>query len=193
MKINDFDKTIREHFPKNGEWLIRCSRNACTAWCKDQWKKISQLWKEAASLDEFLHNLKVSAELKYDSQAYAEFGKTLGWRVPIKSDQCECLHYCCDGGSIMIGDLAGTCAFKISNGYGDGDFPIVISKRESYWAPHHVNTDMMDFQGVIKGAFQIYHYDCAELKKADEKSLIIDEGEWFVFSKNGLIVLENHS
>ena len=50
------------------------------------------------------------------------------------------------------------------------------------------NSNAFDLIGVIKGRFQIYDYDCADLKPADETNL---DGRYGVYAWDGVVVF-NH-
>jgi hypothetical protein len=95
--------------------------------------------------------------------------------------------YGCDAGSLLVGNKDFTC--HLGNGYGDGEFPVLISRVS---IPEE---DKRAFRFVtdIRGTFNVYDYDCykTEEELTDEGNIIITLSGWYaVYNHNGTMLLE---
>lgn len=96
----------------------------------------------------------------------------------------------CDGGSLRLGDAAGTFAICVPNGRSDGSMNVVVvnaGPNDGDFRPHGVvNHNQFRFVGTVEGAFQVYGYDCDDLS-ASEADL---KGKYAIYVSNGTVVLE---
>ena len=88
--------------------------------------------------------------------------------------------YSADGGTIQLGNENFLCHY--CNDYGDGTFSIyVINEGE-------MSTKRFNFQGSVKGTFNVYGYDCDT-----EEVLTTLTGRYGVYASVGTVVLEKWS
>lgn len=85
--------------------------------------------------------------------------------------------YSSDCGAIQLGNENFVCHYL--NGYGDGTFPVYITKKDEK------PTDNFSFKGTVQGTFNVYCYDCDT-----EEVLTTLTGRYAVFAKSGTIILE---
>lgn len=181
MKIENMRNAIIKQFGKErGSFIYQCITNHRTSADPDP-ETYRKHWEDARTINQFFQNVRSDKSLRYDSHAYGLMSKELNWFMPIdlKKIVKEIIAYA-DVGSVMIGDLAGTNATLFPNKHGDGHTRVVIVEHFDGF-----NEYAFDFIGVIKGRFQIYDYDCADLKPADEADL---DGRYGVYAWDGIVV-----
>jgi hypothetical protein len=98
--------------------------------------------------------------------------------------------YCCDGGTIMLGNE--TSRVSLPNGFGDGEFTVRVITERTYG---RYRNQKMDWLGVVEGNnIHIYNYDCwaSEDSLTDENNILytLPEGRWAVYALDGNILLE---
>ena len=183
MKIDTMRSAFIERFgEERGVFIYRCVNSHRTTADPETYRKH---WEDAETVERFFQLVEDDRTLRYGSQAYGLMHKELRWRhLPINPRKIvrELVTYA-DAGSVMVGDLAGTNATLFSNGRGDGHTRVVIVEHFDGF-----NEYAFDLIGVIKGRFQIYNYDCADLKPADETNL---DGRYGVYAWDGVVVF-NH-
>ena len=97
--------------------------------------------------------------------------------------------YDCDGGTIMLGNE--TSRISLPNGFGDGNFTIMVTTKKTYGKYHN---QKMEWLGVVEGNnIHIYNYDCLDGEDlTDENNILytLPEGRWAVYALDGNILLE---
>lgn len=181
MKINTMRSAFIERFgEERGTFIYRCVTNHRTAADPDP-ETYRKYWEDAGTVERFFQLVEDDSTLRYDSQAYGLMCKELRWPTPVNPKRIvKEIITDADAGSVMIGDLAGTSATLFSNGRGDGGTQVVVVEHLDGF-----NSNAFDLIGVIKGRFQIYDYDCADLKPAAEADL---DGRYGVYAWDGVVV-----
>lgn len=181
MKINTMRSAFIERFgEERGTFIYRCVTNHRTAADPDP-ETYRKYWEDAGTVERFFQLVEDDSTLRYDSQAYGLMCKELRWPTPVDPKRIvKEIITDADAGSVMIGDLAGTSATLFSNGRGDGGTQVVVVEHLDGF-----NSNAFDLIGVIKGRFQIYDYDCADLKPAAEADL---DGRYGVYAWDGVVV-----
>lgn len=184
MKIDTMRSAFIERFgEERGTFIYRCVTNHRTAADPDP-ETYRKYWEDAGTVERFFQLVEDDSTLRYDSQAYGLMCKELRWPTPVNPKRIvKEIITDADAGSVMIGDLAGTSATLFSNGRGDGGTQVVVVEHLDGF-----NSNAFDLIGVIKGRFQIYDYDCADLKPAAEADL---DGRYGVYAWDGVVVF-NH-
>lgn len=185
MKIDTMRSAFIERFgEERGTFIYRCVTNHRTAANPDP-ETYRKYWEDAGTVERFFQLVEDDCTLRYGSQAYGLMHRELRWRhLPVNPGKIvRELVTEADAGSVMIGDLAGTSATLFSNGRGDGGTQVVVVEHFDGF-----NSNAFDLIGVIKGRFQIYDYDCADLKPAAEADL---DGRYGVYAWDGVVVF-NH-
>ena len=97
--------------------------------------------------------------------------------------------YCCDGGTIMLGNE--TSRVSLPNDYGDGEFTVRVTTKKTYGK---YRNHKFKWLGVVEGNnIHIYDYDClAEDELTNENNILytLPEGRWAVYVLDGNILLE---
>lgn len=181
MKIDTMRSAFIERFgEERGTFIYRCVTNHRTAADPDP-ETYRKYWEDADTVERFFQLVEDDSTLRYDSQAYGLMCKELRWPTPVNPKRIvKEIITDADAGSVMIGDLAGTSATLCSNGRGDGGTQVVVVEHLDGF-----NSNAFDLIGVIKGRFQIYDYDCADLKPAAEADL---DGRYGVYAWDGVVV-----
>lgn len=181
MKIENMRNALIKKFGKErGAFIYRCVTNHGPRHSaeSDMYRKH---WEDAGTVERFFQLVEDDSTLRYDSQAYGLMCKELRWPAPVNPKRIvKEIITDADAGSVMIGDLAGTSATLFSNGRGDGGTQVVVVKHFDGF-----NSNAFDLIGVIKGRFQIYDYDCADLRPAAEADL---DGRYGVYAWDGVVV-----
>lgn len=181
MKIENMRNALIKQFGKErGAFIYQCVTNHRTSTDPDP-ETYRKHWEDARTINQFFQNVRSDKSLRYDSHAYGLMSKELRWPTPVNPKRIvKEIITDADAGSVMIGDLAGTSATLFSNGRGDGGTQVVVVERFDGF-----NSDAFDLIGVIKGRFQIYDYDCADLRPAAEADL---DGRYGVYAWDGVVV-----
>lgn len=176
-------RTLIRRFGKaEGALIHRCATTA--RWDGDHAPEtFRKHWERAKDFETFLLAIRNDESLWYTSQAYGLMHKRLHWRTMPINPACveRTLYTIADGGSVRIGDLAGTCAMYIPNGYGDGETRVCVTGVNGF------NKAAFDYIGSISGCFQIYGTDHAPFGPTDAVDL---DGSYGVYSANGIVVFE---
>ena len=185
MEMLKFYRELEAKFgEEKAKWLQRvCFNNPCA--CPDQEFIIKELWREAEDTEAFLELVRKDERLLYNSQAYAEFGRILGWGMPYRADKCDVYTTYSDAGCVRVTDLAGTFSVNIDNGYGDGQTKVLVSERVNTFE-NNFNTDMLDYKLYLDGEFAICNYDCNPFSKAPETVATL-KGCYQVYSRNRVV------
>ena len=185
MDYTTFEAALRERygegnamFSKGGAWVFACCEARPNS-CMNQPKIIRELWENASDFDSFLNAMHHDERLRLTSQAWAEFAKLEGWSVPFGDGAVRIATHS-NRGEVKIGDLAGTCAFGVDNGYGDGITSVFIAEEGQ------INTSWFSSVSMIEGEFQVYGYDCDPLAPATEESTILS-GKYLVYARAGIV------
>lgn len=183
MKIENMRRTLIRRFSKNeGDLIHRCATTA--RWDGDHAPEtFRKHWEQAKNFETFLLAVRNDESLWYTSQAYGLMHKRLRWRtMPINPAYVEkTLHTIADGGSVRIGDLAGTCAMHIPNGYGDGETLVCVTGANGF------NKASFDYIGSISGSFRIHETDFGPFRSDGTADL---NGSYGIYSANGIVVFE---
>lgn len=186
MDVGAYERALEDRFGDGrGRFLWSCSMAPGTI--RDSVRgldpAVAGLWSKSASMDTFLDAVHHCDDLMYGSQLYAELGRQFGWEVPV-SPQADEYRLPSDAGGVLVGDVAGTSAVLLPNGYGDGETRVVVAGERGL-----VNTGMMEDAGMVSGDTQVYGYDCADLAPATDESLVL-HGRYHVYCHGGTVVFE---
>lgn len=182
MKIENMRNAFIERFgEERGAFIYRCVTNHRTAADPDP-ETYRKYWEDADTVERFFQLVEDDCTLRYESQAYGLMHRELRWwHLPVNPGKIvRELVTEADAGSVMVGDLAGTNATLFPNGRGDGGTQVVVVEHFDGF-----NSNAFDLIGVIKGRFQIYDYDCADLRPAAEADL---DGRYGVYAWDGVVV-----
>lgn len=162
-----------------GEWLFHCATTNYLG-CPAQAELIRELWEASDDFDGFLAELEGFDGLRFRSQAWGEIARREGWDLPI-ADGAKVHEVYADAGDLKVGDWAGTCGFRIPNGYGDGPVTVIVCERgqvNEHW--------FGNLAAMVEGTIKIYGYDCAELSRARDGDIGID-GSYLVYARMGTV------
>lgn len=183
MKIENMRKTFANRFGKDeGSFIYRCATNV--KWTGDsEPETFRRHWEQARDFERFLLSVRNDHSLRYTSQAYGLMHRRLRWReTPVNPASVKKTFLTiAEGGSVRIGDLAGTCVMYIPNGHGDGETHIYVTGVNGF------NKGAFDYIGSISGRFQIYETDHSPFGPTDAADL---DGSYGVYSADGIVVFE---
>lgn len=182
MRTEELRDELKARFgDRKGAWLWSCM--TASIWgCPDQPERYEAICRASADTGEFLQRVREDDALRY-FQAWGEFGKLLNWDVPI-SPEAKVYRAYSDAGGVLVGDAAGTFAYLVPNGYGDGETKVVVAEQ-----PDLFNQDMLRNMGAIDGCTWVYRYDCASPGDESERLLTL-QGRYVVYSGSRIVVFE---
>ena len=129
MKIENMRTAMVKLYGKDrGGFLYRCLMNT-TGKANVLYRRY---WEKAPTVKAFIGDVHADQSLRFDSsgrgQAYGLLAKLDHWEpsVDYKSERVRRFIISADAGSVQIGDLAGTSAMNIPNGYGNGCMRVFV-------------------------------------------------------------------
>jgi hypothetical protein len=95
--------------------------------------------------------------------------------------------YCCDGGTIMLGNETSRVCFP--NDFGDGEFTVTVTTKKTYG---EYRNHEFKWLGTVEGNnIHIYSYDCPIEDELNDSILYtLPEGRWAVYALYCNILLE---
>lgn len=182
MKIDGMSKMMERKLGEKGAFAFRCMKGDEETG-RAPVGRFAEHFAAARDWHSFLNKIYADRDLSYTSQAWGVIAGRLGWEAPVDRSRVVKRFFCeADAGSIKIGDMAGTFAVLMPNGYGDGCCEAIVMDRcaEGEWHHGGFNNTAFRLLTSVSGAFQVYHYDCEAMKQRDGDPDL--DGDYMVYS-----------
>lgn len=181
MKVENMGRMMERKMGERGAFAFRCVQSDEQSGRAPQ-GRFSSHFEAARDWHAFLNKVHADRDLARSSQTWGVLAQRFGWDVPIDSSRVAARFFAhADAGSIKIGDMAGTCAVLLPNGYGDGVCEAVVMDRCREGELKHggFNSCALNFLTSVSGTFQVYGYDCSPSRVGEDEPFL--DGDYLVY------------